>query len=309
MNSRVFIACAGLSLAMMLYASSFIALKLAFRYYDPMVVIFGRMVVAGVCFLALFPLYRNRIRFETKDLKLLLFMALCEPCLYFIFESLAIEHTAASQAGMITAMLPLMVAVAAQLFLKERVSAKTMTGFFVAVSGAFWLSYLSEPSHHAPNPPLGNFFEFMAMLCATGYTIALKKLSSRYSPLFLTGFQAVAGSLFYFPVIFFPSTAFPTSVEPVGVMAVIYLGSFITLGAYGLYNFGVSAIPASQASAFVNLIPVFTVIFAGLILGERFSPLQYIASATVLLGVFISQDTRAVQGLRAIRQPIPGTGS
>ena len=34
--------------AMLLWASSFIALKIAFRDFDPMVVIFGRMLVASL---------------------------------------------------------------------------------------------------------------------------------------------------------------------------------------------------------------------------------------------------------------------
>ena len=37
-----------LVLAMILWASTFVALKLAFRIYDPMVVIFGRMIVASI---------------------------------------------------------------------------------------------------------------------------------------------------------------------------------------------------------------------------------------------------------------------
>ena len=40
-----------LILAMVLWASSFIALKFAFRTYDPLVVIFGRMLIASICFL------------------------------------------------------------------------------------------------------------------------------------------------------------------------------------------------------------------------------------------------------------------
>ena len=35
--------------AMILWASSFIALKLAFAAYNPMVVIFGRMITASIC--------------------------------------------------------------------------------------------------------------------------------------------------------------------------------------------------------------------------------------------------------------------
>ena len=42
---------ASLLLAMLLWASSFVALKLAFRSYHPMVVIFGRMFIASLCFL------------------------------------------------------------------------------------------------------------------------------------------------------------------------------------------------------------------------------------------------------------------
>ena len=40
-----------LILAMLLWASSFVALKLAFRGYHPMQVIFGRMLIASLCFL------------------------------------------------------------------------------------------------------------------------------------------------------------------------------------------------------------------------------------------------------------------
>jgi drug/metabolite transporter (DMT)-like permease len=62
------------------------------------------------------------------------------------------------------------------------------------------------------------------------------------------------------------------------------------MGAYGLYNYAVSKVPASQASAFVNLIPVFTVILGRIILDEHFTAVQYVASAIVIAGVFMSQD-------------------
>jgi drug/metabolite transporter (DMT)-like permease len=46
---------------------------------------------------------------------------------------------------------------------------------------------------------------------------------------------------------------------------------------------------ASKASVYINLIPVFTVILAFLILGEKLTFFQIIASAIILSGVFISQ--------------------
>jgi drug/metabolite transporter (DMT)-like permease len=282
----------GLILAMVLWASSFIALKLAFTGYHPMVVIFGRMIIASLCFLFLIP-YLKGNSYQRGDLKYILFMVICEPCLYFLFEARALENTTASQAGMITAMLPLIVAISAGVLLKEVVTKKTYAGFLLAISGACLLSLGGTTSETAPHPALGNFYEFLAMVCAAGYTISLKKLTERYNPFFLTAVQAVAGSVFYLPMMFFSSSAFPGSFALVPFLSIIYLGVFVTVGAYGLYNFGVSRIPASQASAFVNLIPVFTVFLGWAILGEKFTWVQYLASALVFVGVFISQDRSA----------------
>jgi len=114
--------------AMVLWASSFIALKVAFRAYAPMIVIWGRMVVGSLCFLFLLPLLRQ-VRLRRRDLRYLVLMAVCEPCIYFIFEAKAMELTTASQAGMITAILPLLVAIGATIFLGERIARHTVAGF------------------------------------------------------------------------------------------------------------------------------------------------------------------------------------
>lgn len=130
------------------------------------------------------------------------------------------------------------------------------------------------------------------MLCAAGYMITLKGLTPRYSPWFLTMIQAFVGSLFYFPLLFLPSTTLPTEFSLVGVLSIAYLGIFVTIAAYGLYNYGMSKIPASQASAFINLIPVLTLFFGWFFLGERLNWIQYAASLLVIAGVFLSQDKK-----------------
>ncbi len=279
-----------LFLAMVLWSSSFIALKIAFRTYDPMLVIFGRMLVASFCFLVLLkPVFRN-FTYRKGDYKGILFMAFCEPCLYFIFEAKAIENTTASQAGMITAMLPILVMVAATLYLKEKTGAKGWIGGLLAVFGVCWLTLEGSPAENAPNPVLGNFLEFMAMVCATGYTIAMRSLSKHYSPLFLTAVQAFAGCVFFFLLLFVTGTSIPQTHNPVSALAVLYLGAVITLGAYGLYNYGLKYLPASKAASFVNLIPVFTVFLGWLVLDETFTAMQFVAAALVLFGVWLSQQ-------------------
>lgn len=278
-----------LTLAMIIWASSFVALKLAFRHFDPLWVIFGRMAVGSVGFLCLFPLLRGN-DWRRGDLKYLLCMSFCEPCLYFLCEAGALQHTSASQAGMITTMLPLFVAGGAALFLGECITRRTLSGFACAMVGAGVLSLAGSPTADAPNPVLGNFLELCAMVCAACYTIILKRLSSRYNPFFLTACQAFVGALFYLPLLFLPTTVAPVGLDLPGIMSIVYLGLVVTIGAYGMFNFGVSRIPVSQAGAFINLIPVFTLIMSWIILGERFTGLQFVASALVFFGVWLSQD-------------------
>ena len=299
MNARYrLISYASLITAMILWSSSFPALKIAFRTYDPMVVIFGRMAVASACFLLFFRYFKS-VRLQKGTLKYLVFMAFCEPCLYFVFEAKALEHTTASQAGIIAGTLPLLVAVAAHYILKEHLSRQSLIGLTLAIIGSCWLSMTGQATESSPNPPLGNFLEFVAMVCATGYIITLKKLSRFYSPLFLTATQAVVGCIFYMPLLLLPSTTLPTEIDATGLFAIAYLGAFVTIGAYGLYNFSLSRIPVNQASVFVNLIPVFTIILGWMILNEQLLPQQYLATILILTGIFVSQ------GAMAPGEPVP----
>jgi drug/metabolite transporter (DMT)-like permease len=234
--------------AMVLWGSSFVAMKISFLELEPLLVILGRLVVASLCFLPFIGSFR-KVPVKKHHIVPMLLMAFCEPCLYFIFEAAALQRTSASQASMITTMLPLLVALAAGFLLKEKVSFRTITGFFIAAAGAVWLTMSGVASEHAPNPVLGNFLEFMAMVCATGYIILMKYLSKDLPPLFLTAVQCFVGALFFMPVLCMPQGSMPETVPVTALLVVVYLGIFVTIGAYGLYNFGVSRMPASQASA------------------------------------------------------------
>ncbi len=141
---------------------------------------------------------------------------------------------------------------------------------------------------HAANPLLGNFLEFCAMLFAAIYTICVRRLASNYSALFITSAQAWGGALFFLPALFIPGMGIPVDIP--GWLSVVYLGIGVSLGAYDLYNFSITRMPAAKASMYMNLIPVFTLIFGMIILGERLTPMQWIASALVLGGVIISQS-------------------
>lgn len=275
-----------LLLATLLWASSFVALKWAFAVYPTMWVIAGRMVVGFCCFLFV---GRKLLDFKYRagDWRLLALISICEPCIFFLLESQALLYTSASQAGMMTAMGPVLTALAALIFLQEKLNIMRWMGFFIAVAGVVMLTVFSEADSHAPNPLLGNMLELCAMLCGAIYSIGFKLLCSRYSAVTLTALQTMVGSLFFIPLALMSEGELVFNLT--AVLSTVYLGVFVTSGAYLLYNIAISVIPVTQAVAYINLIPVFTVILAYLLLGERLTFLQWVSSGVVLFGVWLTQ--------------------
>ncbi|MDX1810159.1 MAG: DMT family transporter [Sulfurospirillaceae bacterium] len=282
------LAIGALCLAMMVWASSFIALKSAIGPIGPMSVIFGRMFLASICFLFFIKKF-TKMSFTKKDIKYLALMTIFEPCLYFIFEAHALKNTSAGQAGMITSMMPLITAVGAGIFLNEIITKKILIGSTLAVLGAIWLSLSSGTSAEAINPLLGNTLEFLAMICGAVYAIAARHLSSKFSAIFLTAIQAFIGAIFFFPFALWEYHTTTMHITFDAVLWVGYLGVFVTLGGYGMFNFALGRMEAAKASIYINLIPVFTLLLAFVILGEKLTFVEILASSIILVGVFISQ--------------------
>lgn len=253
-----------------------------------MVVIFGRMTVASLAFLFFLPRFK-KIHIRREDWHLFVIMALSEPCLYFFFEALALQNTSATQASMITTLLPLLITIASVWFLGERASGQTLIGLFLAMGGAILLSLSGTANEQAPSPLLGNFYEFIAMICATVYTIAIKRLTAHYPALFLTAIQAWIGFFFFAPFLALPQVPLPRSFLLVPVSAILYLGLAVTLAAYFLYNFALAHMEASKSSIFITLIPLFTLLLSRFIFQESFTLLQYIGGLTLFSGVIVSQ--------------------
>ncbi|MED5524310.1 DMT family transporter [Gallaecimonas pentaromativorans] len=280
-----------LVLAMALWASTFVVLKVVFVEVSPLWVICARMWIAAIALLAM-KRFWGKAHYQKGDWRLFAAMSLAEPCLYFVFEAKALLYTSAGQAGMVTAVLPLLTVGGAVLVLKEKASPRLWLGLAMALVGVLWLSAAGTVSADAPNPLLGNSLEFAAMVCAAIYSLSLKKLSDRYSPLWLTAIQAISGSLFFLPMALL-SAPVPSGLSSQALLSMLYLGLGVTLGAYGLYNFAMARLPAARVAVFVNLIPLFSLVMAMVLLDERLSPSQLLASSLVLLGVMVSQQGAA----------------
>lgn len=275
--------------AVLLWGTSFAAMKVALTGFPPMAVVFLRMAIGSLLLLP-FWFRMPKPDYRRGDWMWLLLVALFEPCLYFLFEGYALRLTTASQAGVISALVPLLVAVGAWLFLAEGLSLRALAGLLISLAGVALLSLGGHAVESAPNPALGNTLELLAMICAAGYMIVLKHLCSRYEPWFLTGVMNLIGAAFFLPGALASSPATWLAAPLNAWLGAAYLGCFVTLGAFGLYNVAVSKMPAGRAAMSINLIPFVAVATGWLLLGEALAPLQWLGGAVIALGVFLGES-------------------
>jgi drug/metabolite transporter (DMT)-like permease len=278
-----------LIIATFLWGSSFIALKYAINIYEPAFVIFFRMLTTLVICGFLWP-WVKRFNYQKGDWKYLASMSIAEPCLYYLFEGNAMRFTSASQAGVLVSCFPLLVAVVAYFMLKEKMTKYIAIGFSLCIGGGIMLTLVSESSTAAPNPLLGNFLEFLAMACAAYYAVSVKHLSTRYSPLALIALQGLCGSIFFGPFLFF--IEIPPIHDSTALVGIVYLGAFVTIGAYGMYNYAITKVSVLTAAAFTNLIPIFTLFLSAIMLGESLDMKQWFCILLVFIGVYISQKRK-----------------
>jgi drug/metabolite transporter (DMT)-like permease len=274
--------------AAVLWGGSFAAMRLSVQAMSPWSVMWLRMAIA----LAVILPFAGRLKtgvYRPGDWRLLVPMVLLQPCLYFSLESNALTLTTSSQAGVISASVPLMVAVGAWLMLAESLAKRTLAGLVLSVGGVAVLSLSGGSTDTATNPLLGNLMELGAMASAAVNIIMVKRLSDRYNPWLLTALQVMAGTLFFTPGLVMLIRHPGVTWSPSLLFSIIFLGAMVTLGAFGLYNWGMSRVPASTASAFINLVPVTAVAIGWMVMGEALSGAQCAAATAVIVGVAISQ--------------------
>jgi drug/metabolite transporter (DMT)-like permease len=275
--------------AVLFWGTSFVALKTALRSFSPMTVIWLRMMVATVVFV---PFWR-RIPppdYRRGDWKVLLLAALCIPCLYYLLEGYALQFTTSSQAGVISAIVPLLVAGGAWLFLHERLTWRGAVAIALSLVGVAALSLGGSAQENASAPLLGNLLELLAMVSAAGSMLAIKHLSARYDPWLLTGLQAAVGAVFFAPLAFSSNPTTWLQAGPIAWACIAYLGVAVSLGAFGLYNSALKLLPASRASLAINLIPAIALLAGWALLGESLSWVQLVACAVIVGAVVFAES-------------------
>ena len=288
-SSNLFTAYSAMVGAVIMWGISFVATKVALEGFPTFTLIFFRFGAASCCFMILIA-RRGVPRFSRKNHGKLFLMALFEPGLYFVFETLGLQYTSAAKASLIIATIPIVIMVLSALFLGERTGPVGIVGILLSLVGIGVL-VAGDPNFNMTfgGPLAGDLLIVGAVLSCSVYMVIARDMGRGHSPLEITMMQIIYGAVFFAPLFLWELPAIQWgAVSGRAFIALVYLAFFSTIGAFLCNNYALSKIPASQASVFINGIPVVTALSAWFLLGEILTGLQLAGGALVLLAVFLT---------------------
>ncbi|MGE5317657.1 MAG: DMT family transporter [Chloroflexota bacterium] len=276
-------------LSMLFWGMSFIWTRLALVEFNPISVIFFRLVLSSIILFSYIRISRTAEKIDKADRKWFLLLALAEPFFYFLGENFGLKYVSPAVTSAIIATIPLIAPIVAYIFLKERVDHFTVLGVLLSFFGIIYMLLNKDLSLNAS--PKGIALIFMAVFSAVGYTFFIRKLANKYKAITILTLQNIIGSIYFLPVFLIFDLRSLLHMHPStgAILAIVQLAIFASSVAFLLFIIVVAKLGMVKANIFTNLIPVFTAIFAYFIIGEMITWQKVIGILLVIGGILISQ--------------------
>lgn len=271
-----------MALTVTLWGVSWVAMKHLTQYAGPFDVVFGRYLIAFITLLALMLCTGRTLKLP--PFKLTLGVAVFQTMGMQCFCQLALMSGGAGKVVLLAYTMPFWVIGFAWVLLGDRPSRRHFLGFASAAVGLFCVI--------APWKGLGSVTASLFALAggmSWGFGVVLSKmLFQRYSPdvLAMTTWQMLLGALLTLPLaLFIPQPAIRW--ESGFIYSMIYTGVVASALGWWLWMSVVRRVSAAVVGMSSLGVPVLTVFFAWLLLGEQPGLSEYLGIVFILGGLAV----------------------
>ncbi len=282
----------GLIVFTLIVGLSFLFVKIGLRYAHPVDLLAHRFTAAAIPILLLWIFGIIKLpRFSFRKVKLILLLSLFYPLLFFALQTFGLQHSSASEAGIVFATTPIITLMAASFFLKEKTTLLQKTGIVMTIAGILYIIYYSGGVSGSTTLK-GLLLLLLSVLALVVYYVLGKVISAHFSAIEIT----VGMTMLAFIV--FNSFSLASHIQnhtlnqffnPLlhleFLWSVLYLGVLSSMFTAFLTNFALTHVLASQIAVFNNLSPLIAVAAGVFILDETLFTYHIIGGLMVLSGV------------------------
>jgi drug/metabolite transporter (DMT)-like permease len=273
------------AVTLLLWSSAFVAIRHLGHTFSPGALSLGRLAVGSLA-LGVVLASRGWTRPTRRDWAGLVVIGVLWFGVYNVALNAGERRVDAGTAAMLIQLSPVLVAVLAAVFLKERATRALGLGLLVAFAGVALIAV--STSDHGQRDPLG---VLLCLVSAAAYAVSLtfqKPLMTHLSAIQVTWTACTVGAVACLPF----AGQLVGEVADAGasdVLWVVYLGIFPTAIAFSTYAFALTSMTASSLSVTTYLVPPITVALSWVFLSEVPPLMAYVGGVLALVGVWLAR--------------------
>ncbi|GAB6189374.1 DMT family transporter [Marinitoga arctica] len=259
-----------------IFGTSFLFTKNALDFVSPFEFLAFRFTIAFISMTIL--MFIGVFKLKKKNYLKLWKIVIFQPILYFIFETTGLNLVPSSEAGIIIASIPIMIAFIAPFFLNEKPPIKHYIYVFISFLGALLIIGFNSFKGNVK----GDLLIFGAVLSATFYNIITRLMKDEFTPFEITYAMMITGALFF--NLFIPD--YSLMLNKTVLTSAIYLGFFSSVITFYLLNYMISKASPIQTSIFANLTTVISVLAGFLFRNESINWYHIVGMILIIFGVW-----------------------
>jgi drug/metabolite transporter (DMT)-like permease len=274
-----------------IWGSSFLFLRIASPAFGPIFLIEMR-VLSGL--LVLLPVFLVMGKYQEFQLhwKMILLVSLLNMAIPFCFFAYSAVNMGAGLLSIMNATVPIFTAMVGFLYFRQRLSQLGFAGLAVGLLGVAILMSESRDETGITSDLAIPSALFASILYGIAINLAAHKLQG------VSGITITTGSLFFSSIILLPLAIISRpDVIPEGViwLSVLSLGIVCTGFGYVLFYRLIGKIGSQRAITTTYLIPLFSIFWGSLLLGETLTASMFLGGVTILLGVALTTGRSSSQ--------------
>ena len=278
--------------AMAMWGGTWIAGRvIAQELSAPLAVAALRFVLSGLAVGGFMLLSEGRLPFPEsgRDWGLIWALGFFGIFLYGLCFFFGLQRIPAGRGALVVALNPAVIVMTAWLIGKERMTPRKAIGSLIALAGCLTVIGNGDPLallHGTVG--LGEWLIVGCVVSWTAYTFIGWQASGRFSPLATTFYASLSGAVLLGLAALVQGNIDPAAWSWRVWSGMGFLAIFGTAIAYTWFTDAVHRLGAGHASIFINLVPVFAVLQAALLLDERLGLAVLAGGALVIAGVWLT---------------------
>jgi len=270
---------------------NFSAVKGALIDFSPLSFNAIRFGTSSLILLSLLWLRERNLSIRKKDVGYFIMLGLIGNTAYQLFFINGIVFTTATNSSLIIATTPIFIVLFGAALHVEKITSRIVQGVILSFAGILLIILGSgKPLSFTEQSWIGDLLTIANPICWSGYTVLSKPMLKEYSPLKLTAITMAIGAVSLI-LVAIPSLSTEnwTGISTNSWLSLMFSAVFAIAIGYVVWYTGVNRIGTSRTALYENLVTVFAVASAWILLSESMTAIQIIGAVLVFVSLYVAR--------------------